>query len=245
MKLKKKSPLFAIASKTVLIAYLLISNLSFICSVFFWKNSGRVFGAIKLLKMNISSTITDWVSAAERQTLSTGLREEGHQDAMRAALRAQSDHVTPEQQEGGQKRLLELKGSHLQLLDDSSRWRLCCCCCWSKGTCRRSSEDSIGEGAGLELEQDNSSSSSSSAAAGSSREWQQQQQQIEETKQAGGGRRWACCWDAWRRAVRTWSERRRRRRWIRSPRDEYFLLPLTIDNVHRNANSVCFLMVMV
>ena len=39
----------------------------------------------------------------------------------RAALRAQSDHVTPEQQEGGQKRLLELKGSHLQLLDDSSR----------------------------------------------------------------------------------------------------------------------------
>jgi hypothetical protein len=40
---------------------------------------------------------------------------------MRAALRAQSDHVTPEQQEGGQKRLLELKGSHLQLLDDSSR----------------------------------------------------------------------------------------------------------------------------
>jgi len=171
-----------------------------------------------------------WVSAAERQTLSTGLREEGHQDAMRAALRAQSDHVTPEQQEGGQKRLLELKGSHLQLLDDSSRWRLCCCC-WSKGTCRRSSEDSIGEGAGLELEQDNSSSSSS-AAAGSSREWQQQQQ-IEETKQAGGGRRWACCWDAWRRAVRTWSERRRRRRWIRSPRDEYFLLPLTIDNVHR------------
>jgi hypothetical protein len=45
--------------------------------------------------------------------------------------------------------------------------------------------------------------------------------------------------------VRTWSERRRRRRrWIRSPRDEYFLLPLTIDNVHRNANSVCFLMLM-
>jgi hypothetical protein len=29
--------------------------------------------------------------------------------------------VPPEQQEGGQKRLLELKGSHLQLLDDSSR----------------------------------------------------------------------------------------------------------------------------
>jgi len=73
------------------------------------------------MPLNITTESQIKSSAAERQTLSTGLREEGHQDAMRAALRAQSDHVTPEQQEGGQKRLLELKGSHLQLLDDSSR----------------------------------------------------------------------------------------------------------------------------